>query len=249
LRNGRRQTARLSDKLLLRKAEICRGLRSRAETHRPAPVLAQTVNRLFLELAFSITVRAPLNWRSIVHLRSGASSESTWTDELSRHAGRHHSWRMAVSVPWKSATPAATLDSAQEVLDLCVEGERLFLAAVRDGRSRACRRRSASAVRGCRTWREGRAAVWRRPLRSARTMRRRRPSAGSAASISSRCASAVFGDEILIGLAYARRAPETAANVVVGDHRVTTRLGELQTKKTAVPWERPRCLGLGLELS
>jgi hypothetical protein len=149
----------------------------------------------------------------------------------------------------KSATPAATLDSAQEVLDLCVEGERLFLAAAGDGRSRACRRRSASAVRGCRTWREGRAAVWRRPFRSARTMRRRRPSAGSAASISPRCASAVFGDEILIGLAYARRAPETAANVVVGDHRVTTRLGELQTKKTAVPWERPRCLGLGLELS
>jgi hypothetical protein len=26
----------------------------------------------------------------------------------------------------KSATPAATLDSAQEVFDLCIEGERLF---------------------------------------------------------------------------------------------------------------------------
>ena len=27
---------------------------------------------------------------------------------------------------WKSATPAATLDSTQEVFDLCIEGERLF---------------------------------------------------------------------------------------------------------------------------
>jgi hypothetical protein len=27
---------------------------------------------------------------------------------------------------WKSATPAATLDRAQEVFDLCIEGERLF---------------------------------------------------------------------------------------------------------------------------
>ena len=27
---------------------------------------------------------------------------------------------------WKSATPAATLDGAQEVFDLCIEGERLF---------------------------------------------------------------------------------------------------------------------------
>ena len=27
---------------------------------------------------------------------------------------------------WKSATPAATLDGAQEVFDLCIEGQRLF---------------------------------------------------------------------------------------------------------------------------
>src|SRR6266481_8511254 len=27
---------------------------------------------------------------------------------------------------WKSATPAAALDEAQEVFDLCIEGERLF---------------------------------------------------------------------------------------------------------------------------
>ena len=27
---------------------------------------------------------------------------------------------------WKSATPAATLDSAEKVFDLCIEGERLF---------------------------------------------------------------------------------------------------------------------------
>jgi len=27
---------------------------------------------------------------------------------------------------WKSATPVATLDGAQEVFDLCIEGERLF---------------------------------------------------------------------------------------------------------------------------
>ncbi len=46
------RTTGLSDKLLW-KAEICRRLRSRAETHRPALVLAQTVHRLFLGLAFS----------------------------------------------------------------------------------------------------------------------------------------------------------------------------------------------------
>src|SRR6202023_4424762 len=50
LQNDRRPTARLSDKLL-RKA--CRRLRSRAETHRPALVLAQIPHRLFFGLAFS----------------------------------------------------------------------------------------------------------------------------------------------------------------------------------------------------
>src|SRR5450631_3306374 len=48
--NDRRQTARLSDKLLWK---ACRRLRSRVETHRPALVLAQTAHRLFLGLAFS----------------------------------------------------------------------------------------------------------------------------------------------------------------------------------------------------
>src|ERR1700738_927344 len=60
LQNDRRQTARLSDKLLWK---ACRRLRSRAETHRPALVLAQIAHRLFLGLAFSpprVAVRTAL---------------------------------------------------------------------------------------------------------------------------------------------------------------------------------------------
>src|SRR6266478_3454951 len=46
--------------------------------------------------------------------------------ELSRHARRYNPRLGSISVLGKSVTPAAALDSAQEVFDLSIECRRLF---------------------------------------------------------------------------------------------------------------------------